>query len=71
MVAHGEMTETAWATTAPLLSASGRRGGKCRVINSILWELCTEAHWRDLSEQYGPWQTDSTAAGTTEHEAVF
>src|SRR5713101_2059625 len=46
---------------APLLPASGRRGGQWRdhrtVINSILGKLRTGAPWRDLLERYGPWQT--------------
>jgi transposase len=61
MVGRGELTEEAWATIAPLLPPSGRRGGQWRdhrtVINGILWKLRTGAPWRDLPERYGPWQT--------------
>jgi transposase len=61
MVGRGELTDAAWATIAPLLPRKGRRGGQWRehrtVINGILWKLRTGAPWRDLLEQYGPWQT--------------
>lgn len=61
MGGRGELTEEAWNIIAPLLPASGRRGGPWRdhrtVINGILWKLRTGAPWRDLPERYGPWQT--------------
>lgn len=61
LVGRGELTEEAWRVIAPLLPASGRRGGQWRdhrtVINGILWKLRTGAPWRDLPERYGPWQT--------------
>ena len=61
MVGRGEITDTAWATTAPLLPENGRRGQQWRdhrqVLNGILWKLRTGAPWRDLPERYGPWRT--------------
>src|SRR5215472_1215503 len=61
MVGRGELTEEAWGVIAPLLPASGQRGGQWRdhrtVINGILWKVRTGAPWRDLPERYGPWQT--------------
>lgn len=61
MAGRGELTEEAWGVIAPLLPASGRRGGQWRdhrtVVNGILWKLRTGAPWRDLPERYGPWQT--------------
>jgi transposase len=30
------------------------------VVNGILWILRTGAPWRDLPDEYGPWQTCST-----------
>lgn len=57
----GELTEKAWGVIAPLLPASGLRGGQGRdhrtVINGILWKLRTGAPWRDVPERYRPWQT--------------
>jgi transposase len=61
MVGRGELTETAWVVSAPLLPAQGRRGGQWRdhrqVITGILWKLRTGAPWRDVPARYGPWQT--------------
>ncbi len=61
MVGRGELTDTAWATLAPLLPDNGKRGQQWRdhrqVINGILWKLRTGAPWRDLAERYGPWRT--------------
>jgi transposase len=61
MVGRGEWTEEAWGMIAPLLPASGQRGGQWRdhrrVINGIVWKLRTGAPWPDLPERYGPWQT--------------
>lgn len=61
MVGRGELTETAWATLAPLLPDTGTRGQQWRdhrqVINGMLWKLRTGAPWRDLPERYGPWRT--------------
>lgn len=60
MVGRGELTEDAWRVIAPLLPASGQRGGQWRdhraVINGILWKLRPGVPWRDLPERYGPWQ---------------
>lgn len=61
MVGRGELTDTAWATIAPLLPDNGGRGQQWRdhrqVINGILWKLRTGAPWRDLPDRYGPWRT--------------
>jgi transposase len=43
MVRRGELTGEAWGLIAPLLPASGQRGGPWldhrRVIHGILWKL--------------------------------
>jgi len=61
LVGRGELAEEAWHVIAPLLPASGGRGGQWRdhrtVINGILWKLRTGAPRRDLPACYGPWQT--------------
>ena len=61
MVRRGELTDEAWERIAPLLPENGRRGKQWRdhraVVDGILWKLRTVAHWRDLPERYGPWQT--------------
>jgi transposase len=61
MVRRGQLSDTAWAASAPLLPPDGRRGRPWadhrRVIDGILWKVRTGAPWRDLPERYGPWQT--------------
>jgi transposase len=49
-----------WERLAPLLpphKPGRRRQDDRRILNGILWKLATGAPWRDLPEQYGPWQT--------------
>ena len=46
----------------PLLPSSvGRRGGRWRdhrqVIEAIAWKYRTGSPWREVPEQFGPWQT--------------
>ncbi len=47
MVERGEITDTAWATVAPLLPKNGSPGQQWRdhrqVLNGILWKLRTGA----------------------------
>ncbi len=61
MVGRGEITDTAWATVAPVLPKNGSPGQQWRdhrqVLNGILWKLRTGAPWRDLPERDGPWRT--------------
>ncbi len=56
------VSDEAWAWMEPLLpSSAGRRGGRWRdhrqVIEAIAWKYRTGAPWRELPEQFGPWQT--------------
>jgi transposase len=61
MVERGQLSDTAWASIAPLLPSGGRPGRPWadhrKVIDRILWKVRTGAPWRDLPERYGPWQT--------------
>ena len=61
MVRRGEIIDETWKRIAPLLPEGGRRGGRRkdhrRVVNGILWVLCSGAAWRDLPGRYGPFQT--------------
>ncbi|GLW59587.1 hypothetical protein Kpho01_75970 [Kitasatospora phosalacinea] len=55
------MTDEAWNRIGPMLPQADGRGRPWRdhrqVVNGVLWRLRTGAPWRDLPEQYGPWQT--------------
>jgi transposase len=56
-----ELTDEQWARIADYFPANGRRGGQWkdhrRIVNGILWILCSGAAWRDLPERYGAFQT--------------
>lgn len=42
----------------PAPKATGRPPRNHRqMINGIFWKLCSGAPWRDLPEEFGPWQT--------------
>lgn len=56
-----ELTDEQWQYIADYFPANGRRGGQWadhrRVLNGILWILCSGAAWRDLPERYGSFKT--------------
>lgn len=55
-----ELTDEGFERIEPLLPTQ-RRGGKWAdhrtVLNGIFWVLNSGAHWRDMPERYGKWQT--------------
>lgn len=55
-----ELTDDGYERIAPLLPTQ-KRGGKWAdhrtVLNGIFWVLNSGAHWRDMPERYGRWQT--------------
>jgi len=55
-----EMTDDGYARIKDLLPTQ-QRGGKWRehrtVINGMFWVRNAGAHWRDMPERYGKWQT--------------
>jgi transposase len=55
------LTDDEWQSIADLFpepAATGRRQRDRRtVLNGILWILPTGSPWRDLPENFGPWQT--------------
>jgi hypothetical protein len=55
------LTDEEWARLLPLLPGNGHRGRQWRehrtVVEAILWVLTGGASWRDLPEEFGPWQT--------------
>jgi transposase len=57
-----ELEDHQWNQIADLFpSSEGKRGGQWqehrRVVNGMLWVLCSGAPWRDLPERYGKWST--------------
>jgi len=62
MTRTGVLSDEAWDRIEPLLpSSAGLRGGRWRnhrqVIEAIAWRYRTGAPWRDLPEEFGPFQT--------------
>jgi len=58
---RADLTDAQWAVLGPLLPA-GRRGrppehAKRTLIDGIRWRVRAGAPWRDVPEDYGPWQT--------------
>jgi transposase len=55
------LTDDEWGLVAdvfPEPAATGRpRRDPRQVVNGILWILRTGSPWRDLPEEFGPWQT--------------
>ena len=81
MVRRYELSDDQFARIADLLPVNGRRGKQWHdhrtLLNGIFWILHTGAHWREVPERYGPWQTvysrfrhwqrDGTIARILEH----
>jgi transposase len=58
---RADLTDAQWAVLGPLLP-DGRRGrppehAKRTLIDGIRWRVRAGAPWRDVPEDYGPWQT--------------
>ena len=61
-MARHELTDAEWDAIADLFpSGAGRRGRPWndhrRTMNAMVWILRTGAPWRDLPEEFGPWQS--------------
>lgn len=62
MVRQGQISDEFWAVVEPLLpSAAGRRGRPWAdhrlMLEGICWRYRTGSPWRDLPQEFGPWQT--------------
>ena len=62
MVRQGQVSDEFWAVVEPLLpSSQGRRGRPWadhrQVLEGICWRYRTGSPWRDMPEEFGPWQT--------------
>jgi transposase len=57
-----DLTDSQWQAIEPLLPQKSPRGGRPwkdhrTMINGMLWIEKSGGRWRDLPEQYGPWQS--------------
>lgn len=62
MVRQERISDEFWAVVEPLLpSSEGRRGRPWadhrQMLEGISWRYRTGSPWRDLPEEFGPWQT--------------
>ena len=55
------LSDAQWGQIEGLLPSNGKRGGQWkdhrRMIDGILWALSDGGRWRNLPEQFGPWQS--------------
>ncbi|MFF4196671.1 transposase [Nonomuraea sp. NPDC001831] len=59
-MARGDLSDAQWAVLEPLLpvAATGRPASfQRRLIDGVRHRGRTGVPWRDLPEEYGPWQT--------------
>jgi Putative transposase of IS4/5 family (DUF4096) len=72
---RAKLAEEQWARLKPLLPEKGHRGGQWRehrtVVEAILWVLVNGASWRDLPEEFGPWQTAYQRYVRWQHEGLW
>ncbi len=57
-----ELTDEQWGLIKPYLpkrtATTGRKPrDPRRMLDGIMWVLCSGAPWRDRPERFGPWQT--------------
>ncbi|MET8268823.1 IS5 family transposase [Micromonospora arida] len=60
--ARHDLSDIQWQHLHPLLPAESSRGRPCKwtrrqIIDGIRWRVRTGAPWRDVPENYAPWQT--------------
>ena len=65
MVKRYELSDSQWERVKDLLPGKigdpGRSGRDNRqFVNGVLWVLRSGAHWHDLPERYGKWETVHT-----------
>ena len=70
-----KLTDEQWARIKQLLPENGHRGGQWRehrtLVEAILWVLLSGASWRDLPEEFGPWQTAYQRYARWHHEGLW
>jgi len=64
-MSRGDLTNKQWERLRPLLPPQKTRRGRPpkdhrQILNGLLWLNRTGAPWRDLPDEYGPWQTVAT-----------
>lgn len=62
MVRDQVLSDAEWARIEGLMPSASAAGGRPfrdhrRVVEAIVWRYRTGSPWRDLPEEFGPWQT--------------
>jgi transposase len=62
MTTRIELSDEAWGTIKPHVPKPRKRRGRPwrdhkQVVEAILWVMATGSTWRQIPEDYGPWQT--------------
>ena len=59
MASRYNLSDKAWGIVADLFVGPTRRGRPRRedrkMLNGILWVICSGAPWRDMLDELGPW----------------
>jgi transposase len=68
MAKRYELPDAAWDLVADIFSEPRRNGrpraDDRRMLNGVLWVLCSGAAWRDMPERFGPGQRCINAFAT-------
>ena len=60
-MARYDLTDDEWSLIKDLFPPPAKTGRKRKdprlIFNAILWIMCTGVPWRDLPQEFGPWQT--------------
>jgi transposase len=75
MARHG-LTDEQWALIEDMFPRNGEHAGRPwrghrQMIDGMLWILTTGAPWRDLPEEFGPWQTVYHRFNTYRRDGTF
>lgn len=62
MLRDGVVSDELWDLLEPLMPPAGERGGRPwndhrRTLEGIIWRFRVGAPWRDLPEEFGPYQS--------------
>jgi putative transposase len=62
MARQGQICDEFWAVVEPLMPSSEGRPGRRwadhrQILEGICWRYRTGSPWRDVPEEFGPWQT--------------
>lgn len=71
-----ELTDERWTRIAPLLPPQRPQTGRTNhdhrtILAGMLWVVRTGSSWRDLPEQFGPWETVHSRYSRWRHAGIW